>query len=103
MSDRDLCTGLIRLHVLHHAATAPIYGQEMMEELSHHGYRLSPGTLYPMLHGLEMKGYLKSSRGRNGKVTRRTCRLSVKGQRALQGAKARVGELFGDLFDDAPV
>ena len=101
MSDRDLYAGLIRLHVLYHAAIAPIYGQEMMEELSRHGYRLSPGTLYPMLHGLEKKGYLKSSRDSSGKVTRRTYRMTAKGRRALQGAKSKVRELFGELFDDA--
>lgn len=32
----------------------------MIDELSRHGYRLSPGTVYPMLHGLERKGYLVS-------------------------------------------
>jgi DNA-binding PadR family transcriptional regulator len=28
----------------------------MIEELRRHGYRISPGTLYPMLHALERKG-----------------------------------------------
>jgi hypothetical protein len=32
----------------------------MIEELRRHGYRISPGTLYPMLHALERKGYLRS-------------------------------------------
>jgi DNA-binding PadR family transcriptional regulator len=32
----------------------------MMEELAHHGYRIGPGTLYPLLHGLEHSGLLKS-------------------------------------------
>jgi PadR family transcriptional regulator PadR len=49
MDDRDLFAGLIRLHVLHHAAEEPIYGLAMIEELARHGYRMSPGTLYPML------------------------------------------------------
>jgi DNA-binding PadR family transcriptional regulator len=59
--DRDLYSGLIRLHVLHHASEEPIFGQGMVEELARHGYRISPGTLYPILHGLEKKGYLRSS------------------------------------------
>ena len=58
-SDKDLYSGLIRLHVLHHAAARPIYGSWMIEELREHGYEISPGTLYPMLHGLARKGYLK--------------------------------------------
>ena len=49
----DLLTGLIRLHVLHHAAEMEIYGQWMIDELGHHGYRLSPCSLYPMLHVIE--------------------------------------------------
>ena len=32
----------------------------MIDELGRHGYRLSPGTLYPMLHPIERKGYLVS-------------------------------------------
>jgi len=27
----------------------------MIEELREHGYAISPGTLYPMLHGLARK------------------------------------------------
>ena len=54
----DLLTGFIRLHTLHHAAEMEIHGQWMIDELGHHGYRLSPGSLYPMLHVIERKGYL---------------------------------------------
>ncbi len=103
MDDRDLYAGLIRLHVLHHAAEAPLYGQEMMDELAHHGYELSPGTLYPILHGLEKKGYLASSRARAGKVGRRMYRITARGRRALTGAKRKVRELFGELFHDTPL
>jgi len=42
--------GMIRLHILHHAAEEELYGHWMIEELGRHGYRVSPGTLYPMLH-----------------------------------------------------
>ena len=55
--DKDVYTGLIRLHVLHHAVEeGAIYGLWMIEELAEHGYRLSAGTLYPILHSLERKG-----------------------------------------------
>ena len=52
MIDRNLYSGLIRLHLLHHAAEGPIFGQAMIDELGRHGYRLSAGTLYPILHGM---------------------------------------------------
>jgi DNA-binding PadR family transcriptional regulator len=38
------------------ASASPLYGLSMIEELARHGYRLSAGTLYPILHGLEKKG-----------------------------------------------
>jgi PadR family transcriptional regulator PadR len=57
-AQRDIFAGLIRLHVLHHASREPIYGLEMIQELSRHGYRLGPGTLFPLLHGMEAQGLL---------------------------------------------
>ena len=58
MEYHDLLSGFVRLHILHHAAEQEIYGQWIMEELARHGYRLSPGTLYPMLQAMEGRGYL---------------------------------------------
>ncbi len=60
--DRDLYSGMIRLHILHHAEEELIFGAGMAEELARHGYKISPGTMYPILHGLEKRGYLRSSR-----------------------------------------
>ena len=100
MDDRDLYGGLIRFHVLHHAAKEPVYGLAMIEELGRHGYRLSPGTLYPILHGLEKKGYLRSSKERSGRISRRLYRATPSGKRALAKAKEKVRELFGELFEE---
>ena len=71
MDHRDLLSGFIRLHILHHAVEGELYGQWMIEELARHGYRLSPGTLYPLLHGLEKKGYLISRVEREGRTARK--------------------------------
>ena len=99
--DRDLYSGLMRLHVLHHAAEEPIFGLGMVEELSRHGYRISPGTLYPLLHGLEQKGYLNSTTERNGKSFRKVYRATARGKRALAAAKGKVRELFRELIEEA--
>jgi DNA-binding PadR family transcriptional regulator len=99
LDDKDLYSGLIRLHVLHHAAEEPVFGLGMVEELARHGYRISLGTLYPILHGLEQKGYLRSREERNGKSSRRLYRATPLGRRALKKAKERVRELFGELFE----
>lgn len=96
--DRDLYSGLIRLHILHHAERKPIFGLAMIEELSRHGYRLSAGTVYPILHGLEAKGYLRSVRQKNGTRIRRVYQATPAGRRALAAARAQVRELFGELF-----
>src|ERR1022692_4378146 len=76
MDDRDLYSGLIRLHILHHSVEGPIFGLEMAEELARHGYRISAGTLYPLLHGLEKKGYLRSTAERDGKSFRKIYRAT---------------------------
>jgi PadR family transcriptional regulator PadR len=97
--DRDLYSGLIRLHVLHHAVEEPIFGLGMLEELARHGYRISPGTLYPILHGLEKKGYLRSTTQRNGKSLRKVYRATPRGRDALEAAKTKVRELFAELIE----
>ncbi len=97
--DRDLYSGLIRLHVLHHAVEGPVFGLGMIEELARHGYRISPGSLYPILQGLEKKGYLRSVEQRNGKSLRRLYRATPLGRKALAGAKSKVRELFHELVE----
>ena len=100
LDDKDLYGGLIRLHVLHHASQGPIFGLWIIEELREHGYRLSPGTVYPMLHGMETKGYLRSTEVREGRRSRRLYRLTALGKTALADAKSKVQELFGELFEE---
>jgi len=95
--DRDLYSGMMRLHVLHHATKRPIFGLGMVEELARHGYLISPGTLYPLLHGLEKKGYLSSLQRRNGKSLRTIYRATPLGRKALAAATAKVRELIGEL------
>jgi PadR family transcriptional regulator PadR len=98
MMDRNLYTGLIRLHLLHHAAEGPIFGQAMIDELARHGYRLSAGTLYPILHGMEREGLLRSRSTRHDGRVRRLYRTTAAGRKSLFVARRRVQELFGEMF-----
>jgi DNA-binding PadR family transcriptional regulator len=98
--DQDFYGGLIRLHILHHASKGAVFGLWFIEELARHGYKLSPGTLYPLLHGLERKGYLRSMRERLGKQSRRMYRATPLGRKVLALARERVSELFGELLGD---
>jgi PadR family transcriptional regulator PadR len=97
-SGRELYSGMTRLHILHHAAREPIFGLGIIAELRTHGYELSPGTVYPVLHGMERAGYLKSSEKLVGRRTRRVYRATPAGRRALRAAKVKVRELFGELL-----
>jgi PadR family transcriptional regulator, regulatory protein PadR len=98
--DQDLYAGLIRLHILHHASKRPVFGLWFIEELGRHGYKLSPGTLYPLLHGLEGKGYLRSIIQRSGKSLRRLYQATPQGRKALAAARQKVSELFGELLEE---
>ena len=69
----------------------------MDEELARHGYQISLGTLYPLLHGMEKKGYLRSIEKRQGQAIRRVYRATPLGKKALTAMKAKVAELFGEL------
>ena len=100
MDYRELYSGLIRLHVLHHAAVAPIFGLGMAEELARHGYQISPGTLYPLLHGLEQKGYLKSTAHRKGRSLRKLYRATPQGRKALAASRDKIRELFRELIGE---
>ncbi len=98
-ADRDLYSGLIKLHVLHHAAAEPIFGLGVIQELERHGYRISPGSLYPLLHSLEQRGYIRSAEQRNGRSLRKVYRATASGKRALESAKQKVRELFHELIE----
>jgi PadR family transcriptional regulator PadR len=99
-SHSDLYAGLVRLHILYHANKEPVFGLGIMEELRRHGYNLSAGTLYPMLHSMEEKGYLRSKPHIVDGKTRRNYLITAKGRGALSAAKEKVRELFGELFED---
>jgi PadR family transcriptional regulator PadR len=99
---RELFFGLIRIHVLLHAMHEPIFGQAMMKELEHHGYRIGPGTLYPLLHGLERTGLLRSELKNVGGRRRRLYRITSSGKKALERARSKVDELHHELHEEHP-
>ena len=99
---RELFYGLIRIHVLLHASQEPIFGLAMMEELAHHGYRIGPGTLYPLLHGMERSGLLRTLPGQAGGRARRLYRITPAGRTALKKARTKVDELHHELHELHP-
>jgi len=100
---RGLFLGFIRIHILFHAADAPVYGVALMAELGRHGYGIGPGTLYPILHSLETQGFLRrEDQVVDGKV-RKYYRLTLSGRRILARAQAQLGELVGEVLPASPL
>jgi DNA-binding PadR family transcriptional regulator len=95
-----LYSGLIRLHVLHHAGHEPIFGFGIMLELRRHGYHIGPGTIYPMLHAMEKSGLLRSKALKKDGRMQRAYRSTALGRKALMEAKEKVHELFHELFEE---
>lgn len=98
MKFKDLLSGFIRLHILHHAMEHEIYGQWIIDELARHGYKLSPGTLYPLLKAMEQRGYLRSRKQREGRTARKLYRATPLGRKGLALAKIRVKEFTGEAM-----
>ena len=96
---RDVSLAFVRVHVLHHAAREPIFGLEMMVELKRHGYELGPGTLYPLLHGLEKFGALRSTQKLVDGKNRRYYRTTKAGDALLAELRARIRELVGEVLE----
>ncbi len=95
---RSIDLGFIKIHILHHANEKPIYGVWIMEELERHGYKITPGTLYPMLHNMEEEGYLKSyEKVVEGKV-RKYYEITPEGKKVLEEIKPKIRELVEEVL-----
>jgi DNA-binding PadR family transcriptional regulator len=97
---KDFFLGFIKIHILYHASREPIYGVEILEELERHGYRLSPGTLYPTLHRLEKDGYLESRSKVVGGKVRKYYTITERGLIALNEARQKIAELVNEVLLD---
>jgi DNA-binding PadR family transcriptional regulator len=91
--------GFVRLHVLYHAAQEPICGVEIVAELGRHGYRLSPGTVYPVLHQLEQAGYLAGSTAVVSGKRRKYYEATAEGREALAAARDKLRELAAEVLE----
>lgn len=102
-SVREFLRGAVRLHILHHAAEGEIHGAWMADELAHHGYRISPGSLYPTLHKMVAEGLLTCRQTVVEGKMRRCYRATPTGREALGEAKLQLRELADEILgDDEP-
>lgn len=100
MRINEFSSSFIKIHILHHCKIGPVYGAWMIEELEEHGYKISPGSLYPIMQGLEKKGLLISKIKQSGKIKRRYYKITPKGVRELKDAKNKLKELIGEILNE---
>jgi PadR family transcriptional regulator, regulatory protein PadR len=98
--EKDFFSGSIRLQILRHADRGPVFGAGLIDELQRDGYSVSPGTLYPILHGLERGGYLKAREHIVHGKRRRSYIVTPKGQSALRLSRPRIVSLLRGLIEN---
>jgi len=92
--DREILLSFWKVHVLHHAAEGGLIGQWMLKELRHHGYDVSPGTLYPLLKRMEKNGWLTSQADASrGPKAPRTYTITKEGRAVLKIVRKQLREL----------
>ena len=94
----ELLRSFARIHILYHAGQSPVYGLWLMEELARHGYDLSPGTLYPILHRMEGDGLLTAEKRLVGGRWRTYYHLTPAGRATLDQVRARLRELTDEVL-----
>jgi PadR family transcriptional regulator PadR len=96
---RKFLLGFIQIHILHNAKKQPFYGAWMLQELEKFGYEVSPGTLYPILHTLEEKGFIfKTERTVEGKI-RKYYNITQPGIEEYNNVRYKASELFREVLD----
>lgn len=98
---REILLGFWKVHILHHAGEGPIYGQWIAEELRHHGYAISPGTLYPILRRMENNGWLRASaKAAPASHARKEYRLTREGAKVLEFLRGQVREMHHEVVGE---
>jgi DNA-binding PadR family transcriptional regulator len=93
---REFLLAFWKIHILYHAEEGGVYGQWMLEELHHHGYRISPGTLYPMLSRMAARGWLRAAEPKRA-MAARVYRLTPRGREVLKRIRRSLDELYGEV------
>lgn len=97
---KKMLSGFVRLHILHHASLESIYGVEIIEELKRHGYRVGPGTVYPVLHQMEEEGFLTAEKVNVEGRIRIYYQITEKGLQVLKESKKWLRELVKEVLEE---
>lgn len=88
--DRSLVSGSMGMLILRLLSEKDMYGYEMIDTLkmrSENVFELKAGTLYPLLHGLEEKHFLKSYEQEVPGKVRKYYQITPEGRKYLEQKK----------------
>jgi len=92
--DREFQRGFVKLYALWRASKGEAYGVQIIEEMRELGLKVSPGTLYPVLHTLiEEKVVTLTDRVVNGKV-RKLYSATAKGREEAEEVVEKLSKLL---------
>jgi len=95
---RDLELAFLKIHILYHAAKEEVFGIGLTEELARHGYKVSPGTLYPTLAKMEKAGLLTCEARTVDHKQRKYYRITEEGGLLLDMMKNKIIELYKEVI-----
>jgi DNA-binding PadR family transcriptional regulator len=93
--DKSLISGSTSMLLLRLLEEKDMYGYEMIETLekkSNNVFTLKAGTLYPLLHSLEEKKYLKSYESETNGKTRKYYSITKEGKKYLKSKREEWNE-----------
>ena len=88
--DKELLKGSTNMLVLSILEKEDMYGYKMIRKMadeSNNVFELQEGTLYPILHSLEEKGFITSYWDETGSKKRKYYSITKKGKEQLKGKK----------------
>ncbi|ORV43369.1 hypothetical protein AWC02_15300 [Mycolicibacter engbaekii] len=88
----------MRLHILHHAETAPIQSAWMAAELARHGHKLGPDALPSMLYRMHADDLLTPELQMVDARARRVYALTRRGRAVLEQECAALAALAREVI-----
>jgi len=85
---------------LYHSINESICGIEIIRELSRHGYNVSPGTLYPLLHQMEKNGLLSRNEDISSGRKKVYYKATKKGIKEFREIKMKIIELYKEVVEE---
>jgi DNA-binding PadR family transcriptional regulator len=97
---RDIHLAFIKIHILYHASKEEVFGIGLIEELGRHGYKLSPGTLYPTLAKMQEAGLLTCECRTVDHKQRKYYKITRTGIKTLREVKVKLKELYEEVIKE---